>query len=240
MIEPSPYRVDWFPADAAVSVNPAGPTDRYLVKLHDGCFMSLPLVALPGGDRAVALLMSNQTSFRVERHIVGRLTALVRAAAPEAVVGVPTLGLTYARPVAESVGLPDFVPLGYSRKFWYDEALSEATVSSTSPGQDKRLYLDPALLERVRGRRVVVVDDVLNTGNTMTAALRLLRKVEAEVVAVVAVLSEGWQWQAALARIDPAWPTLVRVLGHIPMFCRTAKGGWAVLPGTDVEDPRER
>ena len=102
--------------------------------------------------------MSNQTSFLVERNIVERMTGLVRVAAPEAVVGIPTLGLTYARAVAEAIGLPDFVALGYSRKFWYDDALSEAMVSSTSPDQSKRIYLDPALLERVQGRRVVVVE----------------------------------------------------------------------------------
>jgi adenine/guanine phosphoribosyltransferase-like PRPP-binding protein len=115
----------------------------------------LPLIPLPGGDRAVALLMSNQTSFRVERNIAERLAELARAVSPEAVVGIPTLGLPYARSVAESIGLPDFVALGHSRKFWYDDTLSEACVSSTSPDQSKRIYLDPALLERIQGRRVV-------------------------------------------------------------------------------------
>ncbi len=180
--------------------------------------------------------MSNQTSFDVERNISERLTELAREASPEAVVGVPTLGLTYARSVAESIGLPEFVPLGHSRKFWYDEALSEGTVSSTSPDQSKRIYLDPALLERVEGRRVVVVDDVLNTGSTMASVVRLLQRVQAEVVGIVAVLTEGRQWQGALARIDPSIPGLVRVLGHIPIFGRT-DSGWAPLPETEGDAP---
>jgi adenine/guanine phosphoribosyltransferase-like PRPP-binding protein len=241
----APYRVDWFAAGACAGGAPgdaeatggaeatgAG-SNRYVVKLRDGSCMSLPITPLPGGERAVALLMSNQTSFQVERNLVERMAELVRAAAPEAVVGVPTLGLTYARPVAESIGLPDFVPLGYSRKFWYDDALSEPTVSSTSPDQSKRLYLDPALLDRVRGKRVVIVDDVLNTGSTMSSAIRLLRKVQANIIAVVAVLSEGWQWHAALARIDPAMPARVRVLGHIPIFGRSGES-WAPLPDTEA------
>ena len=231
MSTPPPYRVDWYPPGAPVDSHAAGLTDRYLVSLTDGCHLGLPLTPLPGGDRAVALLMANQTSFQVECHIVERMVELVRAAAPEAVVGIPTLGLTYARPIAQSIGLPDFVALGYSRKFWYDDALSEPSVSATSPDQSKRIYLDPALLDRVRGRAIVVVDDVLNTGNTMTAALRLLRKAGADVVGIVAVLTEGWQWHAALARIDPAMPGLVRALGHIPIFGRTQRG-WSALPET--------
>ena len=207
---------------------------RHLVRLSDGSQLSLPLVELPDGQRAVALLMSNQTSFLIERNLSERLTGLVRAVAPEAIVGVPTLGLTYARAVAGLLGLPEFVPLGHSRKFWYEDALSEVTDSSTSPGHNRRIYLDPALLSRVQGRRVAVVDDVLNTGNTMVAVLRLLRTAGAEVVRIAAVLTEGWMWRAALTRFDPAAAGLVRALGHIPIFGRTLDG-WAPLPQTAAD-----
>jgi adenine/guanine phosphoribosyltransferase-like PRPP-binding protein len=229
---PPPYHADWLPAGAAAAADTF--SARYPVRLRDGSRLVLPLTPLPGGDKAVALLMSNQTSFQVEHSIVERMTGLARAAVPEAVVGIPTLGLTYARAVAEAIGLPDFVALGNSRKFWYDEALSEAAVSSTSPDQSKRIYLDPALLARVQGRRVVVVDDVLNTGGTMAAALRLLRKARVNVVAIVAVLTEGWDWHGALGRIDPAIPGLVQALGHIPLFGRV-EGGWAPLPETAAD-----
>jgi adenine/guanine phosphoribosyltransferase-like PRPP-binding protein len=185
------------------------------------------------GNKAVALLMANQTSFEVERRVVERLEGLVRMAAPDAVVGIPTLGLTYAGRVAEAIGLPNFVALGHSRKFWYDDALSELAVSSTSPDQSKRVYLDPALLDRVQQRRIVIVDDVLNTGGTMTAAVRLLRRAQAEVVAIVAVLTEGWDWYRALAQIDPTLPEKVHALGHIPLFGQVT-GGWAPLPDTEL------
>jgi adenine/guanine phosphoribosyltransferase-like PRPP-binding protein len=177
--------------------------------------------------------MSNQTSFEVEKHIVQRMTQITRALAPDVVVGIPTLGLTYARPVAEAIGHTEFVALGHSRKFWYDDALSETVVSSTSPDQSKRVYLDPALLERVRGRRVVIIDDVLNTGNTMAAALKLLLKAGSSVVAMVAVLTEGWDWHARLSGVDPTIPALVQALGHIPIFARS-DAAWAALPDTEA------
>jgi adenine/guanine phosphoribosyltransferase-like PRPP-binding protein len=229
---PPPYRVDWLAADASVD-SAKSFASHYPVRLIDGCRLILPLTPLPGGEKAVALLMSNETSFVVERNLVQRMATLARAAAPDAVVGVPTLGLPYARSVAEAIGLSEFVALGHSRKFWYDEQLSEAAVSSTSPDQSKRIYLDPGLLERVHARRVVIVDDVLNTGNTMVAAIRLLQKAQAQVVAIVAVLTEGWAWHDALARIDPAMPRRVRALGHIPLFGRTA-AGWTPLAETEA------
>jgi adenine/guanine phosphoribosyltransferase-like PRPP-binding protein len=177
--------------------------------------------------------MSNQTSFAVERHIVERMREKARALSPDVVVGIPTLGLTYARPVAEAIGLGDFVALGHSRKFWYDDALSESVVSSTSPDQSKRVYLDPALLARVRGKRVVVIDDVLNTGNTMAAAVKLLQKAQASIAGIVVVLTEGWDWHAKLAEIDPAFCNRVHALGHIPLFARS-DAGWTPIPGTEA------
>jgi adenine/guanine phosphoribosyltransferase-like PRPP-binding protein len=228
-----PYRVDWQSADDATA-SPALPSaTHYPVRLKDGCQLCLPLTPLPGGEMAVALLMSNQTSFAVERNIVKRMTEEVRALAPDVVVGIPTLGLTYARPVAEAIGLADFVALGHSRKFWYDDALSESVVSSTSPDQSKRIYLDPALLARVSGRRVVIIDDVLNTGNTMAAAVKLLKTAQASLVGIIVVLTEGWDWRAKLAEIDPTIPLSVRALGHIPLFIRGA-AGWTPIPDTEA------
>lgn len=231
---PPPYRVDWYPADAPPVAHTPSFTARYAVPLSDGCHLSLPLTPLPGGENAVALLMSNQTSFLVEKNIVQRMTQIARAAAPEAVVGIPTLGLTYARPVAEAIGHADFVALGHSRKFWYDDALSEAVVSSTSPDQSKRIYLDPALLERIRGRRVVIIDDVLNTGATMASALKVLEKARASISAIVVVLTEGWEWHRTLAVLDPSFPRLVQPLGHIPLFGRSENGLWKAIPETEA------
>jgi adenine/guanine phosphoribosyltransferase-like PRPP-binding protein len=228
-----PYRVDWEPPAPAEAPKAKSFATSYPVRLADGSHLILPLKPLPGGDKAIALLMANQTSFEVERRVIERLKDLVRAAAPEAVIGIPTLGLAYASRVAEAIGLPDFVALGHSRKFWYDDTLSEVAVSSTSPDQSKRVYLDPALLNRVQRRRIVIVDDVLNTGGTMTAAVQLLQRAHAEVVAIVAVLTEGWDWHRALARIDRTLPEKVHALGHIPLFGRVS-GGWAPLPDTEL------
>lgn len=83
--------------------------------------------------RAVASPIANQASFEVVRVLAGFMTTLARERAPEAVVGLPTLGLAFAPLVAEARGCPHFVPLGYSRKYWYDEALSVPVACSPRP-----------------------------------------------------------------------------------------------------------
>ncbi|MGY6770215.1 phosphoribosyltransferase [Komagataeibacter sp. NFXK3] len=223
------YHATWSPEGAPVAPAPYG--ESYPVRLPDGSTLTLPLRALPGGERAIALLMANQTGFAVEHALIRQLAGMVGPLAPQAIVGVPTMGLAYARPVAEKLGMGDYVALGHSRKFWYDDSLAIPLTSSTSPDQTKHLYLDPALVERVRGRRVVVIDDVLNTGRTAAAAVRLLEHAGACVVAIAAVLTEGWAWRTALEAACPGTVPPVHALGHIPLFGRQADG-WHPLPGT--------
>lgn len=227
----APYEVRWhppgqFPSSAAVY------TSHYPVPLCDGSTLELPLRSLPEGREAIALLMSNQTPFAIEDGLVPLLVDAARSFQPEAIVAVPTMGLDYARRVARGLGLPDYTALGLSRKFWYDEALSECVTSSTSPGQAKRLYLDPALLSRVRGKRVVLVDDVINTGASAVAAIRLLVRAGAEVQGLVVALTEGHAWRSVLGELGAPWPENVRAAGHIPMFSLTEDGCWAPQPPT--------
>jgi adenine phosphoribosyltransferase len=65
---------------------------------------------------------------------------------------------------------------------------------------------------------VVLVDDVISTGASIRAALRLLRRVGAEPVAVGVLLTEAKAWRSTLG----ADAELVRSLGAIPLFRRRA------------------
>ena len=127
-----PYHVTIEPSGATVAAPPY--RDRYPVTLVSGARLMLPIRPLPDGREAIALLMSNQTPFAVEAELGSGLTQLAAGFAPEAIVGIPTLGLDYARLVARGLGLRDYVALGNSRKFWYDDALSVPVHSVTSPG----------------------------------------------------------------------------------------------------------
>src|ERR1035438_3778247 len=113
--------------------------DYYPVTLCNGAQLNLPIQPLPGGREAIALLMSNQTSFEVEKELGSLLSTLAAGFSSEVIVGIPTLGLDYARIVARDLGFPDYVALGNSRKFWYSDKLSVAVHSVTSPGVNKTL-----------------------------------------------------------------------------------------------------
>ncbi|TVY34354.1 hypothetical protein LOCC1_G007887 [Lachnellula occidentalis] len=117
------------------------------------------------GQLAVASLLITHASFSVSATLETCLTDALRPYKGEVdvVIGLPTLGLGVAVRVAGGLGF------GYSRKFWYEDALSTVISSITSPGEGKRVFLDPNLLELVRGRRVLVVDDAVSSGMSFSS-----------------------------------------------------------------------
>ena len=211
---------------------PATPPYRfgYPATLPCGRALVLPLRELPDGDRAVASLIANQASNLVVAALADHMATQARTFDAEIVVGLPTLGLAFASEVAERLGQPRYVPLGYSRKFWYDDGLSEPVSSITSPDAGKKLRLDPNLLPLIEGRRVVLIDDAISTGATMLAAVRLLQKVGVEIAGMVVAMKQTNRWQASTTALP------VRAVFGCPLFQR-GEGGWIPLAETQPDIP---
>jgi adenine/guanine phosphoribosyltransferase-like PRPP-binding protein len=121
--------------------------------------------------------------------------------------------------------------LSYSRKFWFDDALSVSVNSMTSPGPEKRVYLDPRLLDRLAGKRVVLVEDVISTGTTVLAQLALMAKVGIQVEGIVTAMQESRLWMKRLGAADPAYPQKVHSVLRSPLF-RRSSAGWTPDPAT--------
>jgi len=211
---------------------PATPPYRfgYPATLPCGRVLVLPLRNLPDGDRAVASLIANQASNLVVAALADHMATQARTFDAEIVVGLPTLGLAFASEVAERLGQPRYVPLGYSRKFWYDDALSEPVSSITSPDAGKKLRLDPNLLPLIEGRRAVLIDDAISTGATALAAVRLLQKVGVEIAGMVVAMKQTNRWQASTTALP------VRAVFGCPLFQR-GEGGWIPLAETQPDIP---
>lgn len=171
----------------------------YPARLPDGRVLVLPIRALASEPtHAVASLLVNHASLDVVDALSAMLAARLAPFAPELLVGLPTLGLSLAPGVARGLGHARYLPMGYSRKFWYDDGLSAPVQSITSPTPGKRIYLDPNLLPLLRGRRLALIDDALSTGVTMRSAWDLVESLGAEVVACGVAMLQGRRWRAEL------------------------------------------
>ena len=116
---------------------------------------------------------------------VSRLTQWVEPFEPELLVGIESRGFLVAAPLAYNLGcgfimvrkkgkLPgSTIPYTYDLEYGNDTV--EVQADALKPGQ-----------------RIVVLDDLLATGGTLAAAIRLLRNVGAEVAAAACIIELGF------------------------------------------------
>ena len=64
-------------------------------------------------------------------------------------------------------------------------------VKSITTKLTQRLYLDGAEGEQLRNKRILIVDDVISTGESLKAVEELVNSFDADIVAKAAILAEG-------------------------------------------------
>jgi adenine phosphoribosyltransferase len=101
-----------------------------------------------------------------------------------------------------------YVILRKDFKPYMGNALQHETLSITT-GKPQTLFLDEKDLDLMKGKRVIIVDDVISTGSTLQAMREIVKKAGGSVVTEAAIFTEGDKAQ---------WENIV-ALGHLPVFC---------------------
>ena len=181
--------------------------------------VELPLVSL-NEHLALALLITVDMGVDFMSRAGRELADILRPYDVEVVATVATMGIPVVVEVTRHLGLDQYVILHKMPKIHLADAVSE-TVRSITTDAEQRLLFDRARIGAVAGRRVAIVDDVISTGASTGTALRLLRSVGANVVAIGTLVTEGSIWRSSLGE-DAA---MVRALGAIPLFRPDGTGG---------------
>jgi adenine phosphoribosyltransferase len=100
-----------------------------------------------------------------------------------------------------------YVVLRKTYKPYMGNALRAETLSITT-GQPQVLILDEKDVEMMKGKKVVIVDDVISTGSTLQGMRMVMDKAGAAVVGEAAIFTEGDRSQ---------WMNITS-LGHLPLF----------------------
>lgn len=181
--------------------------------------VQLPVVSL-NEQLALALLITVDMGVEFMSTAGKELADILRPYDVDIVATVATMGIPVVVEVTRHLGLDQYVILHKTPKIHLADAISEPVRSITTDA-DQRLLFDRARIKDVAGRRVALVDDVISTGASTGASLRLLRGVGAEVVVIGTLVTEASLWREALG--DDA--QMVRALGSIPVFRPDGSGG---------------
>jgi adenine phosphoribosyltransferase len=100
-----------------------------------------------------------------------------------------------------------YVVLRKAYKPYMGEALKAETLSITT-GQPQTLILDEKDIKLMKGKKVLIVDDVISTGSTLQGMRMVLDEADSTVVAEAAIFTEGDRAQ---------WMHIIS-LGHLPLF----------------------
>ena len=180
--------------------------------------VDLPLAAL-GEGLSLALLITVDMGVAFMERAGAELAALLEPYDVDIVATVATMGIPVVIEVTRHLGLDQYVILHKTPKIHLADAVAEPVRSITTDA-DQRLLFDRARIPDVAGRRVAIVDDVISTGASIVAALKLVRKVGGIPVALGCLVTEGDAWKTSLG--DDA--AMIRALGAIPLFHRDDEG----------------
>ena len=103
---------------------------------------------------------------------------------------------------AEAKGIPlvhEMARLAGNQKYFlarkspklYMTGVFEAVVKSITTEKVQKLYLDTADADLMRGKRILIVDDVISTGESLRAVEELVKLAGGEIVGKMAILAEG-------------------------------------------------
>lgn len=160
-------------------------TDFYTLKVA-GLTRELPIIPI-SEDLAIAsfvLLGDQEMTTAAAKALDERLPDV------EGLMTAEAKGIPLVNELARIRGFSRYVVARKSVKLYMREPLV-AEVHSITTGNPQKLFLDRTDARRISGKKIALVDDVISTGESLSAMEELAKLGGAEVVAKAAILAEG-------------------------------------------------
>ena len=115
---------------------------------------------------------------------------LRRAPEYDYIITAEAKGIPLAHEMARQSGAAKYFLARKGPKL-YMTGVFESSVKSITTAKEQKLYLDTADAELMKGKRILIVDDVISTGESLTALEALVEKAGGIIAGRMAVLAEG-------------------------------------------------
>lgn len=174
----------------------------YRVKIC-GLVRNLPLFEVAPGVRIAIFNILGDTELvrKVGTAFAKRLPSNAQAIVTPEVKSIP---LAYE--LSRKMKIPYIVVRKIKKPYMVGSIGYEITTITT--GKPQTIWLDGKDKKVLKGKRVILIDDVISTGATVQGLRNLMEKAGARIIAEAAVFTEG----------DPKkWPKVIS-LGNLPVF----------------------
>jgi len=142
----------------------------------------------------------------VEMTVHGAAELLKRAPAFDYIIAPEAKAIPLAYEMARQSGKPYL--LARKKAKAYMSGVFSVTVQSITTAGEQTLIIDSADADAMKGKRILLLDDVISTGESLRALEALVEQAGGEIVAKMAILAEG----------DAAGREDITVLAPLPLF----------------------
>lgn len=158
--------------------------EKYTLKLC-GLIRELPLVEVAPGLKIASFVILGDTELvcRVAPEIVKRLPKV------DAIVSAEAKGIPLVHEVSRLLGMNYFVARKSIKPYMENPITVE--VESITTQKKQLLCLNGIDAQKIKGKRVALIDDVISTGSSIAALEKLVEKAGGIVAAKAAILAEG-------------------------------------------------
>ncbi len=115
---------------------------------------------------------------------------LAKAPAYDYIITAEAKGIPLAHEMARQAGDAKYILARKGPKL-YMRDIFEVSVHSITTAKEQHLYLDGADAALMKGKKILVVDDVISTGESLEALEALVEKAGGQICGRMAILAEG-------------------------------------------------
>ncbi|MEG0894937.1 MAG: phosphoribosyltransferase family protein [Oscillospiraceae bacterium] len=90
----------------------------------------------------------------------------------------------------------------------YMKEIVSTEVTSITTAKTQNLYIDSEDVKKMKGKRVLIIDDVISTGESLRAVEKLVKQAGGNIVGKMAILAEG----------DAKYRDDIKYLEYLPLF----------------------
>ena len=115
---------------------------------------------------------------------------LAKAPAYDYIITAEAKGIPLAHEMARQAGDPKYILARKGPKLYMRDIFS-VSVNSITTAKEQKLYLDGADAALMKGKKILIVDHQISTGESLKALEALVEKAGGEICGRMAILAEG-------------------------------------------------